>query len=182
MSKRTLSSTAHWLGCIAIMALVAGSARAQYSSSSGPSISSGTMPRYNFSGVGSNFGGTSSYLPFGGAGSSFLPYSPGPGGGLGVQPGMFDSGMQTAPGGMRMSGTRPSLGLIPSAITPLAPINLGGMGPRSFGRMGLMGGLIARPPTGGSMRGMARPPVGNYPFRQPPSLLGPSTSAPSMSM
>jgi hypothetical protein len=182
MSKRSLASAARWLGCIAIVALVAGSARAQYSSSSGPSISSGTMPRYNFSGVGSNFGGSSSYLPFGGAGSSFLPYSPGPGGGLGVQPGTPDSGMQMPPGGMRMFDTRPSLGLIPSATTPLAPITLGGMGSRSFGRMGSMGGLIVRPPAGGSMRGMARPPVGNYPFRQPPSLLGPSTTAPAMSM
>jgi len=182
MSKRSFSTTAGWLGWIAIMALVAGSARAQYSSSSGPSMSSGTKPSYNFSGAGSYFGGSSTYLPFGGAGSSFLPYSPGPGGGLGVQPGMIDSGMQMPPGGMRMLGARPSLGLIPSATAPLAPINLGGMGSRSFGRMGSMGGLIGRPPAAGSMGGMARPPVGNYPFRQPPSLLGPSTSAPSMSM
>jgi len=145
-------------------------------------MSSGTTPTYNFSGAGSYFGGSSAYVPFGGAMGGFMPYSPAPGGGLGVQPGMRDSGMQLPPGGMSMLEARPTLGLIRGATTPLAPIGFGGMGSRSVGRMESMGGLIQRSPTGGSMGGMARPPVGSYPFRQPPSLLGPVSSAPAMSM
>ncbi len=182
MRKKSLSNTTLWLGSIAIMALGAGPTRAQYSGSSGPRMNSGTMPSYNFSGAGSYFGGSSAYVPFGGAMGGFMPYSPAPGGGLGVQPGMRDSGMRMPPGGMSMLGARPTLGLIRSATTPLAPIGLGGMGSRSFGRMESMGGLIRQSPTGGSMGGMARPPVGSYPFRQPPSLLGPVSSAPAMSM
>ena|SRR5271157_107472 len=182
MRKESLSSITLWLGSIAIIALGASPVQAQNSGSSGLSMSSGTMPSYNFSGASSYFGGSSTYVPFGGAMGGFLPYSPGSGGGLGVQPGMRDSGMQMPPGGMSMLGARPTLGLIRSATTPLAPIGLGGMGSRSFGRMESMGGLIRRSPTGGSMGGMARPPVGSYPFRQPPSLLGPASSAPAMSM
>jgi hypothetical protein len=176
------SRTALWLGAIGIMALGTGPVQAQYSSSSSPGTSSTAMPNYNFSGAGSYFGGTSALVPFGGAMGGFLPYSPGLGGGLGVQPAMPDSAMQMPPGGMRMLGTRPSLGLIRSATTPLAPISIGGMGSRSFGRIGSMAEPIRRSPAGGSMGGMPRPPVGNYPFRQPPSLVGPSTAAPSMSM
>ncbi len=182
MRKVVLPRTALWLGSIALMALGTGPAEAQYSSSSGTGMSSGTMPSYNFSGAGSYFRGSSSYVPFGGAMGGFLPFSPGPGGGLGVQPGMRDSGMQRPTGGMSMQGARPTLGLIPSATTPLTPIGVGGMGSRSFGRTESMGGLIRRSPAGGSMGGMARPPVGSYPFRQPPSLLGPASSAPAMSM
>ncbi len=164
------------------MALWAGPTQAQDVGSSGPGLGSARMSSFSFAGAGSYFGGSSTYVPFGGAMGGFLPYSPGSGGGLGVQPGMRDSGMQMPPGGMSMLGARPTLGLIRSATTPLAPIGLGGMGSRSFGRMESMGGLIRRSPTGGSMGGMARPPVGSYPFRQPPSLLGPASSAPAMSM
>jgi hypothetical protein len=49
-----------------------------------------------------------------------------------------------------------------------------------MGSMG--GGLIKRPASRGAMGGMARPPVGSYPFRQPPSLLGPASAGPAMSM
>ncbi len=182
MRKDALSRMTLGPVSIVLIALGACPTRAQYLGSSGPSMSSGTMPSYNFSGAGSYFGGSSTYVPFGGAMGGFLPYSPGLGGGLGVQPGMRDSSMQVPPGGMRMLGARPTLGLIRSATTPLAPIGPGGMGSRSIGRMESMGGLIRRSPTGGSMGGMARPPVGSYPFRIPPSLLGPSTAAPAMSM
>jgi hypothetical protein len=157
-----------------------GSARAQFSGFSGSGVGSGSMPSYNFSGVGSYFSGTSAYVPFSSMGG-FVPYSPGPGGGVGVQPGMRSPGMQPMqPSGMGLMGTRPTLGLIRSQIMPLAPISSRGMG--AGAGMGSMGGLIRRSPSGGSMGGMARPPVGSYPFRQPPSLLGPATSAPSMSM
>ena len=84
------------------------------------------------------------------------------------------------PGGMGLMGPRPSLGLIRGQISPLSPIGARGMG--AGGGMGSMGGLIRRTPSGGPMGGMSRPPVGSYPFRQPPSLLGPATAAPSMAM
>ncbi len=182
MSRPCLCRVVPWIGSIGLMALWAAPTQAQDVGSYGPSLSSARMSSSSFSGAGSYFGGSSTYVPFGGAMGGFLPYSPGSGGGLGVQPGMRDSGMQMPPGGMSMLGARPTLGLIRSATTPLAPIGLGGMGSRSFGRMESMGGLIRRSPTGGSMGGMARPPVGSYPFRQPPSLLGPASSAPAMSM
>jgi hypothetical protein len=126
-------------------------------------------------------GGGSSYLPFGSMGG-FVPYSPGPGQGLGVMSGAGGRIASMPQEGMRMLGQRPSLGHVGGNLTPPEPIGRQGMGPQSAGRMGSMGGLIRRPSGGGGMGGMARPPVGNYPFRQPPSLIGPSTTMPSMSM
>jgi hypothetical protein len=176
-SSRTIGL---WLVSAVLVLSWAGPTRAQSFSPSG--MGPGTMPSYRFSGVGSYFSGTSAYVPFSTMGG-FVPYSPGPGGGLGVQPGMRSSGAQMQTGGMGLMGPRPRLGLIRGQITPIAPITstgMGGMGPRAG--MGSMGGLIRRTPAGGSMGGMARPPVGGYPFRQPPSLLGPATATPSMSM
>src|SRR3954447_515331 len=98
------------------------------------------MPRYNFSGVGSYFSGTSAYVPFGTMGG-FVPYSPGPAGGLGVQSGMRSPAAQMRPGGRGLMGPRPSLGLIRGQITPLAPIGARGMGTGAGGGMGSMGGL-----------------------------------------
>jgi hypothetical protein len=159
----------------------AGSVRAQSLGPSGSGMGPGSMPGYNFSGVGSSFSGTAAYVPYGSMGG-FVPYTPGPGGGVGVQPGMRSLGMQQVrPGGMDLMGTRSRLGLIRGQIMPLAPISPGGMGAGAGGGMGSMGGLIRRTP-GGSTGSMARPPVGNYPFRQPPSLIGPATTTPSMSM
>jgi hypothetical protein len=145
-------------------------------------MGSGTTTRYNFSGVGSYFSGsTSTYIPFSGMGG-FVPYSPGSGG-LGVQSAMRNTGGSMPPSGMgAMLGSRVSLGLVGGQIAPLVPISQGAMGWRSGGGMSPMGGLIRRTPSGGPMGGMARPPVGSYPFRQPPSLLGPATVNPSMSM
>jgi hypothetical protein len=182
MWKDSLSGMTLGLVSMALMTFLVSPARAQYSGSSWPGTSSAAMPSYSFSGAGSYFGGSSSYVPFGGTISGFIPYSPVPGGGLGVQPGMRDSGMRMPPGGMRMFGTRPSLGLIRSATTPPAPIGLGTMGTRAGGVMDAMGGLIRRAPSPGSMGGMLRPPVGAYPFRVPPSLFGPTTAAPAMAM
>ena len=110
----------------------------------------------------------------------FVPYTPGPGQGLGVmsRPGLAGSSMPQS--SMGMPGQRSSLGLIRGALTPLAPIGVMGRG--GMGQGGMSGGLIRRMPSGGSMGGMGRPPVGGYPFRIPPSLIGPATSAPAMSM
>jgi hypothetical protein len=180
MRRSCLSRVVPWLGSIGLMAVWAGPARAQYSGSSGPSPSSARMSSSSFSGAGSYFGGGSSYVPFGGAMGGFIPYSAGPGGGLGVQPGMRDSGLQMQPGGMRILGSTPSLGLIRSTTTPLAPLGISN--PGGMGRSGMSGDLIRRTPSGGRMEPMRRAPVGSYPFRLPPSLLGPSTSSPAMSM
>lgn len=126
-------------------------------------------------------GGGTSYIPYGANMSGFVPYTPGPGGGLGVQarmpqvvtrPPAFGLGMQGGMGGQ--------LGQVRTSLVPLRPLSTSGMG------MG-GGGLIRRAPAGGApamgggMGGAGRPPVGNYPFRQPPSLVSP-TSGPSMSM
>jgi hypothetical protein len=165
MTRRLHMGVRVLLGSIALLALVGGgSARAQ---------------GYSFSGAGTVGGGSSAYLPFGGTMSGFIPYSPGPGGGLGVQPPMANSAMQMPPGGMTMPGTRPSLGSIRSRLTPLTPI--GSLDASRGGRMGMTGPIIRGAPAGGGMGGMVRPPVGGYPFRQPPALIGPG-SAPAMSM
>ncbi len=180
MKSSRLCRVVPWLGSIGLMALWAGSAQAQYVSSYGPSPSSARMSRSSFSGAGSYFGGSSTYVPFGGAMGGFVPYSSGPGGGLGVQPGIRDSGLQLPPGGMRVLGATSSLGLIRSTTTPLAPLGI--MNSGGMGRAGMSGTLIRRTPLGGRMDRMRRAPVGSYPFRIPPSLLAPGTPSPAMSM
>jgi len=109
MSRSSLCRVVPWLGSIGLMALWAGSAQAQYVGSYGPSPSSARMSSSSFSGAGSYFGGSSTYVPFGGAMGGFVPYSSGPGGGLGVQPGMRDPGLQMQPGGMRVLGQHRAL-------------------------------------------------------------------------
>ncbi|MFO0890948.1 MAG: hypothetical protein U0790_17620 [Isosphaeraceae bacterium] len=183
MNLLSRKTAALWLASMGVVLASGVPVRAQSFDFSSAAARYGSTPSYNFSGVGSYLSGTTTYVPFGGMGN-FIPYSPGPGGGLGVQPGMRVSGgqMQTASMGGSM-GMSPSLGVVRSQITPLAPISSGGMsGMRGGSGIGSMGGLIRRGPGGGAMGGMTRPPVGSYPFRQPPSLLGPATSAPSMSM
>ena len=137
-----------------------------------------SVPRF---GTGSWLSGTSSssFLPYGSMGG-FVPYAPGTGQGLGVmtRPGLAGTTMPQP--GMGMLGQRSSLGQIRGNLTPLAPIGIMGRG--GMGQGGMSGGLIRRLPSGGSMGGMVRPPVGSYPFRIPPSLIGPAASAPSMSM
>jgi hypothetical protein len=137
---------------------------------------------FGLSGASSYSGGTSSYLPFGATMGGFLPYNPMPGGGLGVQPGIRGYGMSMQPSGLRMPGSMSVIGQIRSTTTPLAPIGLGQMRSGPLQRMESMNGLIPRSPARASMGGMVRPPVGSYPFRQPPSLLGPATAGPAMSM
>jgi hypothetical protein len=137
---------------------------------------------FALSGASSYFGGTTSYLPFGATMGGFLPYNPMPGAGLGVQPGVRGFGMSVQPGGLRMPGSMSAIGQIRSTTTPLAPIGLRQMRSGPLQRMESMGGLIPRSPARGSMGRMVRPPVGSYPFRQPPSLLGPATAGPAMSM
>lgn len=123
-------------------------------------------------------GGGSSYLPYGANMSGFIPYTPGPGGGLGAQPRMSPVSSARPPivGAGMGGGMGVQLGQPRSAIAPLRPISAMGMGG---------GGLIRRAPAaapamGGGMGGTSRPPVGGYPFRQPPSLVSPSTPAMSM--
>jgi hypothetical protein len=123
-------------------------------------------------------GGGAGYLPSGGG---FVPYTPGPGGGLGVQSRMGGGSPAASPGAMAMPGGAAlgGAGATAGGLSPLAPI--GRMGARRGG-MG-MGRLPTRSSAGRGMGGsMARPPVGSYPFRIPPSLLGPATQAPAMAM
>jgi len=168
------------LGQALLLSLGSGLATAQ-SPTPGSSIrwdGLASVPRF---GTESWLSGTSPsyYLPYGSMGG-FVPYSPGPGQGLGVmtRPGLAGGSMRQP--NMEMLGQRSSLGQIRGALTPMAPIGITGRG--GMGQGGMSGGLIRRWPSGGPMGGMVRPPVGSYPFRIPPSLIGPATSAPSMSM
>jgi hypothetical protein len=182
MQPLSRQAVALWLLPMGIMLSSGVPVRAQSFDFSSAGTRFGSTPGYNFSGVGSYFSGATTNVPFGGMGG-FIPYSPGPGGGLGVQPSMRSPVGQMQAGSMGSTGMSPRLGAVRSQITPLAPITARGMGGMGAGAgMGSMGGLLLRSPSGGSMGGMPRPPVGSYPFRQPPSLLGPATSAPAMSM
>jgi hypothetical protein len=169
-----------WLGSIGVIFACACSSGAQYPGSPVSSLVPTRAPSNGFSAAGSYLSSGSTYLPFGGGLGGFVPYSAGPGGGLGVMQGMSESAAPTGSGSMFMLGARPALGQLRGSLTPLAPIGLDVMGSRASSSMG--GGLIRRPTSRGVMGGMARPPVGNYPFRQPPSLLAPTSARPSMSM
>lgn len=120
--------------------------------------------------------GESSFLPVAPSIGGYIPYSPGPSGGLGVQGRMADAMPRSGAGAgvMPMPGSPPSI-LRPgrSAITPLTPIRASsaGMG------MGPGGGLI---PRVNSMPQQVRPPVGFYPFRQPGSLSAPGAAIMAM--
>ena len=78
MSRSCLCRVVPWLGSIGLMALWAGPTQAQDVGSYGPSLSSARMSSSSFSGAGSYFGGSSTYVPFGGAMGGFVPYSSGP--------------------------------------------------------------------------------------------------------
>jgi hypothetical protein len=166
MSRFCLCRVAPWLSSIGLLAFWADRTQAQYADSS-------------FSSAGSYFGGSSTYVPFSGAMGGFIPYSSGPGGGLGVQPGMRVPAPPVQTGGMQMLGSTPNLGRISGTTTPLAPLGI--MNRPGMGGSGMSGGLIRRTPSRG-MEPMRRAPVGSYPFRIPPSLLGTGTSLPAMSM
>jgi hypothetical protein len=125
------------------------------------------------------------YLPFGGGSfSGYVPFSGGPGGGLGVQPQIPrmppPAATRTPLDGTSMSGgMRQDLGALRGTLSPLRPISPLDPG----GLMGTGGSMIRRAPGGaGGMGGMARPPVGGYPFRRPPSIVTPNASSPAMSM
>jgi hypothetical protein len=115
--------------------------------------------------------GGSTYLPIGGTSGGFIPYQAGTGGGLGVVSRMPELSTRTPmnPSGMA-GGMPPRLGALRTTITPFSPSNGMGMRQRSTGGSSM-----------GGMGGATRPPVGSYPFRQPPSLIG-GGSSPAMSM
>jgi hypothetical protein len=112
----------------------------------------------------------------------FIPYVAGSGGGLGVQPAMRSAGTQVQSAGMGTLGSSSGLVLTRGEIRPLTPISQSTMLSPGGGGMNSIGGLFRRVPSGGGMPRLNRPPVGSYPFRQPPSLLGPATATYSMSM
>ena len=183
MNRSANSTVGLCLGLIASMVFWTESTRAQTFGPSGSGMSFGAQTGYYGAfGVGTYFGGGPSYIPFGGAMGGFIPYSAVPGGGLGVQPGTRGSETRMQSPGMGMAGLRPGLGFIRGEIRPLVPIGLGSTGSRAGGGMGPMGGLLRSVPSGGAMPRIARPPVGHYPFRQPPSLLGPAIATSSTSM
>jgi hypothetical protein len=122
--------------------------------------------------------GSSSYLPLPGWGG-FVPYTPGPGRGLGLMAGVRNPALNVPATGMSMSGGPSSLGRVPASLTPPGPISIGSG--RGMGQAGMATGLTRSMRGAGSMP-MARPPVGSYPFRIPPSLFGPATAGPAMSM
>src|SRR5271166_3875626 len=119
---------------VLIMALLSSSAEAQ-SQAPGGSVSldrfgSGTpFVAENWSPAGSS----STYLPFGGMGG-FVPYTTGPGQGLGVMSRTGQPATSMSRERMGMLGAIPSLGPIHGNITPPAP--LGGMS-SGMGRAGM---------------------------------------------
>lgn len=123
-------------------------------------------------------GAGAAYLPSGGG---FVPYTPGPRGGLGVQSRMSDLTPATASRSMTMPGM-PALsgfGAASDRLSPLTPIT--GLSGRGGGMRSSR--LLNPSPMGSGGRPMpSRPPVGSYPFQIPPSLSGPASQRPAMSM
>jgi hypothetical protein len=123
---------------------------------------------------GSSSSGGTTYLPYSGG---FVPYTGGTAGGLGGQPGMAGPVGRISTNPPSMGSAMAGLGGSRGAITPLRPLGISGSG------MGMGAGLVPRRPFPmGGMGTMARPPVGNYPFRIPPSLVAPGVSAAGMTM
>ncbi len=164
---------------VIVMTIGAGSAQAQFPASTGPDSSAPAPYGASAWSAGSYFSGGAAYVPFSAGMGGFVPYQGGPGGGLGVQQ-PTRSALRPMPaegGGMGMLGTGSPLGVRREAFAPLAPLGTlrsGGMRGR-----GMSGTLF---PGQSPAAGMRRPPVGSYPFRIPPSLLGPATASPGMSM
>ena len=106
------------------------------------------------------------------------------------------AGLSPIPPGRAAVGVQPSLAM-PVGRMSVGSSSMGGAmsaaarGDRSAtaaGNFGLWDGPVGhRPDPGwrtlpGGMGVMGRPPVGNYPFRVPPSLVAPALSVPGMSM
>ena len=121
------------------------------------------------SGIGSGMGGGAMVIPYGGMTEGFMPGRMGGGSSLsprprpttGLNPLRPSSRLSTMTGGMtsKANGPRPMSG---------------GIGP------GIMPGSFLSNPMG-SRPGVMPPTIG-YPFRQPPSLLSPTTGGAGMSM
>ena len=119
-------------------------------------------------------GGGTVYVPYSGTGAGFMPYTPGPGGGLGVQsvpvrPMARSAGgvSERAMGRTGDASMNSGLGGLRLTLTPLTPIRSGG------GGMGMGGSLLRREASRGAMAESLRPPVGGYPFRLPGSSASP---------
>lgn len=125
-------------------------------------------------------GGTT-YLPAGPIGGGFIPYTPGPSGGLGIA-GRPRASSPSAMGtsGMSAMSSRATPTLSPrgrAALSPLAPLGRLGIG------IGARGGMRGPAMSTPSMSRKVRPPVGFYPFQLPTAPGGASgASAPAMSM
>lgn len=130
-------------------------------------------------GQGSGMGMTSGpVIPYGGSFGGFMPFRMGGGGTLSYQ----------QRGVSAMDRPRPSFSLSPmssgmstmsgSRSTPLLGMPGGGTlgGSSEVGEMGGMNG------TAGTTRSRIMPPNFGYPFRQPPSLLSPTSPGLGMSM
>lgn len=145
----------------------------------GQGIGRGPGSSYGISPAAPDFGRGAAYLPYGANAGGFVPYRAGPGGGLGVQTRMRSAPVMAGAGGAgSMSGRAgPRLGRVRGLLTPLTPIRRAGAGmgggSRILGRMAPAAGMSGSP---------ARPPVGGYPFRQPPRPGGTAASSPAMSM
>jgi hypothetical protein len=125
--------------------------------------------------TGSGMGMSGPVIPYAGKFGGFMPYRMGGGGGLSFQ----TRGTSPIGSGRTSFSLSPTSGGMSSMSGGL------GAGARTFssfgtqGAMGLGGGMNPMPGTG-SMGVM--PPSFGYPFRQPPSLLSPSSSGTGMSM
>jgi hypothetical protein len=137
--------------------------------------------------LGSAMGMGGPVLPYAGRFGGFMPYRMGGGSGssLSFQP-RGDSGMITNRTSFRlssMSGSMSFTGGMSSMSSGMGSALGSGSGALSgfgsSGGMGLGGGMSSMP--GGRGLGVMPPSFG-YPFRQPPSLLGPSSGGAGMSM
>lgn len=144
-----------------------------------PGLAHAQTPRGVSPGLSAPSGGTT-YLPYGPIGGGFIPYTSGPGGGLGVMTRPRSSSASVSAGsGMSAMQPRATPTLTPrgrAALSPLTPLSRLGIG---FGARGMQGSAMSSP----SMIRKTRPPVGGYPFQLPTTPGSAASGAsPAMSM
>lgn len=160
-------------GFLALICLKATTATAQFSGGETSLGGYGTA-----SGVaGSGMGGGPMVIPYGGMTEGFMPGRMGGGSSLSFRPrptstmgtSRVSSIFSTFPGGMSSTSRGTGTGIRSSMSNSMSSPGIG-----------LRGGIF-RSRAGGRGMGVMPPRIG-YPFRQPPSLLGSSSSAAGMSM
>ncbi len=187
MRARSGNFSAISLSVVAMACLWSTPAGAQFGGAGGPLGGYGASS--DLAGPGMGGGGGAMVIPYGGMTEGFMPGRMGGGSSLSfrprpsaaMDPSRTSSRLSPMSGGMSSTfgGSRPMAGGMGRGLG--ARSSMPG-GPGSRGGIGLGGGSFRLGPGGGGGGMGVMPPSIGYPFRQPPSLLTPSSPGAGMSM